>query len=330
MFVSARAAAGIAFSTLVLTGCFLLPREEQRMSPPVVAPPEIKYQTTTVVRETLAERIEVLAYFQPAEEHPLYFEYSGARIRGIYCSLGERVFTGQLLAELDVPELSSDYRRRVLLLEKAEIALERMRVTGADRYQVRSAEIDVELRAIDRDDAALAVSSSILRSPIEGLIVYLAGLEPGDAVERFRTIIRVADSDTLQLIYAGGAAKRFRTGMAVNVTIGDTVMAGEVLSSPEDVPPDAPIIEKDRIVFSLAADPEEVERGDLAAVSAVLWEKADVIAVPNRLLHTYKDQPFVNVLRDGIKREQPVAIGVATQTMTEIVEGLEVGDQLLR
>ena len=324
-----RAAVAVALIG-TLAGCFILPKEEQRIPPPAVLAPEIKYNTTPVVRDILADVVEVLAYFQPAEEHPLFFGYAGGRVKEVYCELGERVAVGQLLAELDVPSLASAYKKQLLLLEKAELILERLRAAGADRFQVRSAEIDVALGIIDRDDLARSIASAALVSPIDGVIVYRAGIEKGDSVERYRTIIRVADLDSLQLVYSGGSAKRFRTGMEVMITIGNETFNGVVLTSPEDVPVDAPSSERDRLVFGPSELPDGVERGDLASIRAVLWEKKGVIAISSDFIHTYKETPFVNVLRDGVKREQPVEIGVTTSSKSEIVEGLREGDLLLR
>ena len=326
----ARRTAVLAILSTLISSCFLVPQEERRLDPPLIKPQPVDFQEYEVVRHDLVESLEVLAYFQPAVEHRLFFRHSGGRLTRYACELGDQVRAGEVLAELEVDSLKSQIAIQRLMVEKAEIGYERAKVVGTDRYALRSAEIDVELARIRLSDLNRYLAESIIVSPIDGIVVYRSSHTEGEPVEPYSTVVRVADPDRLRLVYSGAQAREFAAGMEVEVSVGEREYVGWVLVTPKDLPSDAPTTERDRVIFSLEEEPAGATRGDLVGVSAVRWRKDQVVAVPSEYLHSYKGKPFVNALVDGVKREIPVKAGLQTATLTEIVEGLQEGDKILR
>ena len=75
---------------------------------------------------------------------------------------------------------------------------------------------------------------------------------------------------------------------------------------------------------------DTVNRGDMASVHVVLFEKDGVLKLPTEFVHTYQNRRYVNVLRDGIKSEKLVEVGITTNLEVEIVAGLQEGETIVR
>ena len=220
-------------------------------------------------------------------------------------------------------ELETQLALQRLVVEKAGIALKRSTIAGADRYQARAAEIDVEMARIRLRALERARADAVIVSPIDGIVVFVASYREGEFVPAFKPVVRVADPQSLVLRYEGGESGRFVAGMRVTATVEGHPIQGHVRSTPSDTG-------RSEVTFSLSEMPKDVQRGDSAAVEAVLWSKEDVLVVPRQYIHTYKGKPFVNMLVDGLRREQPVSLGAETAVAVEVVEGLRAGDKILR
>jgi RND family efflux transporter MFP subunit len=92
-----RGALSIALPCLVFTGC----KEKQAASAPIATA-----SVAPVVRGDLSSTLTVAGEFQPYQEVELHAKVSGY-IRKINVDIGDRVKIGQVIATLEVPELSA-------------------------------------------------------------------------------------------------------------------------------------------------------------------------------------------------------------------------------
>lgn len=318
---------GIFF--LLLSGCFLIPREEKLLEPPLVTPQEIKFDEIAVRRGDIVNKMEVLAYFQYLDEHGLYFRYRGGPLKAFHATLGDYVTEGELLAELELGTLDIQIRQKQLALEKANLQLERLRLSGGDKFQIRMAEIDREVVELQLSELEATLQYGQIRAPFDGVITFRDRLFEGDRVGAYEPILRIADSNKLSLVYQGSRIGDFRPGMDVDVVVDNAELAGKVVMTAQNVPETANPDLKKLVVFEVEDLPASVERGSQAIVRVELSRKNDVLIVPSNVVHSYMGNTFVNILRDGIKKEQPVEVGIKTNTQTEITEGLTEGDTVI-
>ena len=54
------------------------------------------------------------------------------------------------------------------------------------------------------------------------------------------------------------------------------------------------------------------------------------IVLAKNLIHRYAGRTYVNILKDGLKEEKYVIIGIETSNEVEIVSGLDEGEQVIR
>ncbi len=315
-------------SLLSLTRCFMLPKEEELLQPPLITPPEITYDEIEVIRGDIISRLEVTAYFLSTEEKNLYFTYSGGRFKSFYCALGDTVSKGDILAELETGNLKNQIEQNKLLLEKARIAYEINKLNAA-KYELRLSEIDVKLAQLKLEALQETAANAVLAAPISGVIAYKALIQEGDYIDAYKTVIKIADPAKLALIYSRDRRYEFKTGMNVDVKIDQETYKGEVIMTPSDVPPDADPEMKKMVVFKVGNLPGEISRGDNARVYAILSQKKDVLIIPSNAVYFYATSTYVNILDDGIKKERPVEVGIITNTEAEIIKGLKEGDKVI-
>lgn len=151
-----------------LGGCFLLPREEEILEPPLVEPPQIKYQTMTVERGTIEDAFTVVGTFVSNKFYDLHFQYRGGRLKDIYFTVGDDVNRGDIVAELFTYDLEDQIKQRQLALRRAEIARDQILEETANQYQLAGAKMDVQLAKIRLDDLKRELESAQLVASVRG------------------------------------------------------------------------------------------------------------------------------------------------------------------
>lgn len=312
-----------------LSGCFLLPREEDLLAPPLLETPQITYQLCKARRGTIIDDFQVTGTFGYARKENVFFRYRGGRLLRISVSYAERVKAGVLIAELDTDSLKFQVAMQELTLQKARLQAERASMLGQDRIQQQIAAIDVRQAELALEAYRTELAKAQLFSPLDGVVVYIARLAEGDPVDAYRTVVSVADPTVLELSYQGTRSSDFAFGKDVEVSYRDRRYAGTVVRTPATAPLDAPEDERTQVIVRVKNLPTSVEAGDSATLRVVLQRRDNVIVIPRNLVQTYQGSDFVNVLADNVKKQQPVELGVISATEAEIVAGLKEGDQVI-
>lgn len=125
-------AATILLILLVLAGCSVLPTGrpsgasqpgEEATPTPIPTPITISKPTYTVARGPVTKRLIVGGRIVPVTEKQVFFRTSG-RVRAVLAQNGDRVKTGQVLAELEMADVARDLTGSQLNLERAEARLQ--------------------------------------------------------------------------------------------------------------------------------------------------------------------------------------------------------------
>ena len=185
-------AAAIAGAALT-AGCFLLPQEEEILAPPLVEPPEISYRTRTVELDTIERRVVVGGAIVYPTQIALQFGERSGRLKEVLVRLGDDVAAGQVLATLDTDTLRLDVERQRIRVRRAELGMERTEALGADRFQQEMARLDVQLERLALDQLETELAKSTLRSPIDGEVVFVTRVFPGEPIGARQTVVQIAD-----------------------------------------------------------------------------------------------------------------------------------------
>jgi membrane fusion protein, macrolide-specific efflux system len=321
----------LGLGTLMLSGCFLLPREDLSLAPPLREARPVTYGFVEAKKGTIEKRSVYMGYLVFIDPKDVFFSYQSGRLKGIYAEKGDEVIAGQLLAELDTEILEEEIVSQGLVLEKAQLIADRKRAVGSDRYELRLAEIDVEMAQHRYNILLKRLDQARLYAPISAEIVYRASMSEGEYVNPYQTVYRIADPTRLQVEYKGEMASDFRLGLEVGVSIRGEMYPGRVVQTPHDLPVDAPESEKDLVKITLdrIPDNEELGKGDYIQITLVQDRRENAIVIPKSTVNSHFNRNYVGVLVNDLRQERDVELGIETSTEVEILAGLEVGDRVI-
>lgn len=317
------------FLIALLGGCFLLPREEEILAPPIMEPPEITYKTIPVVRKDIERSVRVTGYFVYAEQKSVQFRTASGRLDEIKVNYGDVVEAGALLAELVTNNTTLQITKQEIAVRKSELNFERKQLTGADRFELEMAQLDLSLTRLSLAQLVNELEASRLRSPIAGEIVYIANVSEGDYIDSYKTMFQVADRSRLYLSYSGSNLNEFRLGMKVAVRYEDEDYEGEVVMTPAQFPYDAPESQRRQILFEVDGIPETVQKGESARVVLILEQSQDILVIPRSQVQRYLGRLYVYILEEGIREERNIGTGIENATEVEVTEGLEEGELIV-
>lgn len=102
-----------------MTGCSLLPADEEASVPPVRKPPVIQYKTREIKKGTLVRTIEGTGQITSAKQYNMCFKDQRGRLKSINVKLGDKVKAGDILAELYSDDVERQLEEQDVILEKA-------------------------------------------------------------------------------------------------------------------------------------------------------------------------------------------------------------------
>jgi len=322
-----------ALPLILLVGCFVLPEEEKALGPPVMKPPEVEYNTVPVERKDISRQVYLYGHLISAVDKELFFRYQGGRLTRLMVQLGDEVQKGQLLAELDLGNLLIQLKQRQIGLERAQLYYDMKKASNAGKFDLRLAELDIQLARLQLDDTEARIADARLVSPIDGTVVNIQAKE-GGYVAAFQPIVRVVDPKDLILeCGADTDSEYFYTGMDVDAILKGETVVGKIIRSPRDSFLDAsgPQAGADDVVLiELPRIPEGASLSDIGRVILTLEKQENTVVLAKNLIQRYGGRTYVNVLKDGFREERFVEIGIETSNEVEIVSGLEEGELVIR
>ncbi|MGN1084054.1 MAG: efflux RND transporter periplasmic adaptor subunit, partial [Lachnospiraceae bacterium] len=325
--------AAIALTAVCFTGCKTqeLPQESIELLAPVEAVVDIE---TALYRDlyTLTTKEAELA---PHTEE-LAFE-AGGSVSKLYVEIGSEVKAGDLLAEQEedgVRKAAENALNKYLTEKKAYLdAVKSARKKlasgiGGDEKEwqellIRQAE---ETWAMQEpglweawETAKARVGNSKIYAPYDGVVTACVGL--GTEIAAGQPVLALADT-TRQYITVGSylAPSEYETydrvyafinGKETEITYEEELMQEEGL-----------------LTYYTAENLNGAKIGDFILVCMVSDLHEQVLSIPNNAL--YKDSlgSYVYLMRDGTRIRQNVTTGYKNNVYTEIVDGLEEGDQV--
>lgn len=171
-----------------------------------------------------------------------------------------------------------------------------------------------------------------LVSPYDADVIAVdTKLKIGDYIESGKELFVVADPSNLVLEYSSELLGSYRTGMKAEVNYKDKIYLGEIYTYPADSQylTDSGENTAKIIRFRLDNPPSGIKLGDTAIFHVELEKRENVIAVPKSALRTIQNKSMVELVKGNLKREIYVEVGMMTDTMAEIQDGLEEGQKII-
>lgn len=325
-------AVGMVSMSLLFTGCGIMPQEEAELLPPITEPKKIEYKTQKVETGDIEKKISAQANIVSEKQYNLSFEYRGGYLKEIYYNVGDFVKEGEIIAELDNDSLLSQLERQKLQLRRAEVAYNE--AYKSDDVMTRTnASINLQLEQLTLKDLENEISKSKIVAPCDGNIIFLAGYAIGDMVGARSIVCQFADPTKLRVVCTDDGKSKFALGDKVKVSYQKLSTTGKVVMTPTasagGLSEEMTEILKNSLVIDIKNMPEEMKLGSSATITMIADIQKDVIVVPSNTIKLYGGKKYVKVLDDGIKVERIVETGIEDSGRTQIISGLEVGEDLI-
>jgi len=327
------AATAIMSGAIFLSGCSLLPSEEEPLKPPLVKPAQAKIVTVEPKVGTLEKKVSGGGIFESV--HTRYHRYttSGGRVAEVLARSGDTVKAGDPLLRLETGNLDMTLLQRKLEVEKKLLALDEAKAAGNER-RIRIASMELELAQMSLEDVESVYVNKELKALMDGVVIFSADLEPGDLIQEYQTLFTVADPKQLRLAFETTAdLSQVKVGMKAEIQFKDKVYEGKVVQTPGSAPYEEDERLRERyartLFLALETMPDEVKIGDMAVVNIITDRREDVLILPKNAVRKLFGRTFVQVLEGESRREFDIETGLETNTEVEIVDGLELGQQVI-
>ncbi|WP_244535159.1 efflux RND transporter periplasmic adaptor subunit [Gracilibacillus kekensis] len=322
--------------TLLLTACSIFPKEEQVIAPPLVEPAKVNYDVAEVEKGTIVKQLTGTATFSPHTSENLFYQQTGGRLEKVHVKESDIVKKGDTLIEVNSGNVKSEIQQLEIDYQKADLRVKQLEQQRADKYSIEIAKLDKRGLALSLSQLKDQLAASKIVAPMDGMVTFVTDKGIGENIEAFESIVRVADTANLQLLYSAintSELEEIEIGMGVNVTINGEKMQGEVVQTPDDIPEDIAETDSDLYSRSLLIDVEtesiDIEVGQSAEIAIVIAKKEETLIIPKNGLRTSGARNYVQILVDNTKREIDVGTGIISATEVEITKGLEEGDEVI-
>jgi len=327
-----------------MSGCYLLPDEEEVLPPPVVKTSEVTYSTVTAVKKDLEKRILTTGIITAENQYKLMYEKQGGTIAKFYVRTGDAVKKGDPICELDTQDVDYQIKEKELYKKRAQLNVSIIKQNGGSVAEIDRAGVEVELLTNELNKLYEKKKLAVLRAPVDGVVSYIADVKSGDNVGTGQSIATVIDTSSLYIpIKPSSNIALFKIGTELQIKVGETQYAGEVFMNPTTV---AELMEKNQgehnaadntgikyeletiyVRFKDTVPTETV--GQLADCILVQDKVTNAIVISNNLIKTVDGQDMVYVLKEGSKVPVYITVGLKTGSQSEIVSGLSEGDEII-
>lgn len=317
----------------VFSGCTFFPKEEEVLAPPIKEPDKITYETVAAKRGDIENVIRVAGTFVSVSQKDLYYQDRGGRLKEIHAVLGDDIKKGDLIAELETDAIENDIQLQEIALKRAEITYDnakaRYDIEGGSKTEMELDQLDVEANRIRLSNLKKELERTKLVASIDGKVAYLTDIKLGEYVNAHQTIARIADPTQLQLAYSENDVGSFELGMEVDVDYGGEHYVGNVVMTPNSMPEDADEQLKNSVRITVNDLPADVSIGKAATIRLTLEKQSNVIIIPKQVVNNFGNRKFVNVLKDNIREERDIEVGIENNTEVEVIKGLEEGELII-
>ena len=315
-----------------LTGCSLLPAEEQALKPPLIKPAEENYRTVTVEKGMITQEIKGSGSLESTQSEIAQFTGQGGHIAKMMVASGAKVKKGDVIVQLNVDGLDIQLKEQELSVARAKLALKQAK-SGGDSDAIDIAKLQLEIESLKLKRLMTTFNSKQLVAGMDGQVTFVEDLEEGDFVEAYQTLVIISDPSKLRValrVEAGAEISGVDVGFPALVTFGDQELQGKVVQTPSSAPTTLNEQLQDRysktLFIELPKIPGDASIGAFADVRIILQQRDDILKIPRSGVRSFLGRTFVRTLEDGNKiREIDVETGIKGSTEIEITKGLEEG-----
>lgn len=237
------------------------------------------------------------------------------------------------LYKLKNPEQYDIDAAQITIKEK-ELALEELKA-GADELDIRAKKIAIQ----QKEDALLAAQQSLIdyniRAPFDGTITN-ANIKKGDSVSSGTVpVVLITKQKIAEITLNEIDVAKVAVQQKANITfdaVPDLNITGQVAEI-DTLGTTTQGVVSYGVKIAFDTQDERIKPGMSLSASIITEAKTDVLFVPNAAIKQQNNTAYVEVIAganiNSTPRIQPVQIGLSNDSITEIIDGLKEGDQVV-
>lgn len=325
----------------VLSGCGILPTEEEFDAAPVVKEYEGSNSSKyTVVKGDMVETESLAVTYQGTKKIDTTGAEGGNRIKRVCVKKGQKVKKGTVLVEeyLEDEEEALKEDKRQLESLKLQISqakqmkkreLEQLNRTGGSKEekknvkeqydaQIKNCESSLELTQLDMQELEESIRQAAIVSEIAGTVTFADLSFNGGYANEENILVTVQGTKKNRFQCKTDYIDQFQDGQEVLVTVVGQQYKTTVKKG------------KGKCIYFYPKNNLSLKNGATGTVDLVLKEKKDVLYVPTALVHDMGGKKVVYIEgENGVKEMREVTTGVQIQNQVEITGGLKENEQIL-
>ena len=320
-----------------VAGAPTLPGKTQGAKPGAPAGPPggfaLPVETAKVKAADLALDATAVGSLRSNESVVLRPETAG-RISSINFKDGAAVGKGGLLVGLDAATQSAEYDQAKANLGLAQVNLKRSRELFERKFVSQQALDNVEA-ALKVQEAALALAQAKLdktriKAPFSG-VVGIRNVSVGDYVKEGQELINLEDIRTLKIDFRLPEAYLAQLKPGQSLEVSTDALPGQRFEAVLDAID--PLVDTGGRAIScrahLSNESATLRPGMFVRVRLIFEERSNVLLVPEQTIVPDMKSPFVYRVVDGKAVRSPVKTGLRRNAQVEIVEGIQLGDEVV-
>lgn len=326
----------------LMSGCGILPKEEEFQAAPVVKEYEgANYGKTAVKRGDLVDADDInVTYYGTLVTNLSHADE--VKIEKVFVKKGERVEEGDVLIryyiggsqaqlekakyDISVKELELKQQKELMQLE-----IEKQKAVGGgskaiqlvrEQYDasIRQCETELKILRLEKEEAEESIKEYDLTAPVDGKITYLEPNMEGKTGNMEDTVIKITGTAKNRFEATTKYAEKFKDGDVVKVTVGLTQYDMKVKKPGK----------KNKIYFYPVSDKVKFDNGTRGEAQYIISQKKDILYLPSSTVYTMGDKKIVYVEdENGMKQIKEVQTGIEVDHLTEIIAGVSEGEEVI-
>jgi RND family efflux transporter MFP subunit len=302
-----------------LTGCGLLPREEEVTPPELVSNTKPDYNIVEMKKSTFVYKLEGDGSMISTKQQMLSFRLGGNYIVEINAYEGKRVKKGDILLRLDSDNIKSSIKLEEVKIKMAQLNYDKLKSIKASETEIKKAELELELEKNKLDNLRQQLDSTNLYATMDGIIVYAKRMNLGDRVFSRDPLFQIADPKDLQICYQGMDAASLKIGMKVNIQYNEKNYSGKIAAKSDNM----------QAFIQLDTIPPDAIFGSTMKINVEVFRKDNTFVLPKDSVYVSDNKYYVIVYENSTRNERFVETGLESDTQIEITKGLNEGDKVI-
>ena len=317
----------IALAAILLAGCSQK-KNSQEASASAAAQPQV--QAVKVISASKQEVTQDGTYSATVQANVVnnIAPQSGGRIQKINVEVGDFVYAGQILAEMDRVQLD----QAKLRLANAETELGRLKQLyeqgGLAQSDYEAAELNYEVSKSTYDNL---LENTVLRSPVNG-VVTARGYDRGDMYGMASPIFTVQQIVPVKILVGISEADYTKVKKGDKVSLTVDALPGKTYSGTirRIYPTIDPLTHTVNIEVQVPNQNRELRPGMYAKVNVTFGHSYNIV-VPDAAVVRLQGsgQRNVFVVENGTAVQREVSLGRHFDGQYEILSGIEEGEQIV-